>query len=197
MTKRPTPTHRHVYVIGPPVGLQKVGIAPDPKQRLATLQTACSFDLFLHLATAVPFDQAHAIERRAHRILSRSCVRNEWFETTPAEAIKAVQAALAPRPSAGPTPAEWKASRLERPGKAPAVAPLLAAGRRFRPGASFHKPVAPLPLFEFAQQAGAGAGGPGGWGVAQEDERVRSGATSADAATTGVGVTISLNRQPS
>ena len=46
MTRPPHPPHRHVYVIGPLIGLQKVGLAMDPKARLATLQTACPFDLF-------------------------------------------------------------------------------------------------------------------------------------------------------
>ncbi len=149
MTRRTPPTNRYVYVIGPLVGLQKVGIATDPRQRLATLQTACPFDLSLHLAVAVPFGEAHAIERRAHRLLARSCVRNEWFETTAKEAIAAVQTAVAGRARAAQAaPTEW----LGRRGKpAPQVAPLLAAGRQFRPEAAFHKPVvlAPLPLFEF------------------------------------------------
>ena len=154
---RPTPSHRFVYVIGPPVGLQKVGIATDPKQRLATLQTACPFDLFLHLAFAVPFGDAHAIERRAHRILARSCVRNEWFETTAKEAIDAVQTAAAPRPAIKQKPpAEWRITRGERTAsKPPDVGPLLAYGRQFRPEAPFHKPPVPLPLFEFARSAEA------------------------------------------
>ncbi len=40
---------------------------------------------------------------------------------------------------------------------APAVAPLLVAGKQFRPEAEFHKPVvlAPLPLFKFVQLASA------------------------------------------
>jgi hypothetical protein len=146
-------------VIGPPVGLQKVGIATDPRQRLATLQTACPFDLFLHKAIAVPFAEAPAIERQAHRLLARSCVRNEWFETTATEAIAAVQAAAAPRPAKATgqsTPAEWKVTRAERPAiKPPEVEPLLAFGREFRPKAAFHKagePV-PLPLFDFAPSA--------------------------------------------
>ncbi len=147
MTRRAPPANRFVYVIGPPVGLQKVGIATDPRQRLATLQTACPFDLFLHLAVAVPFGEAHAIERRAHRLLARSCVRNEWFETTREEAIGAVQTAVAGRPkSAAAAPTEWQSPRVKA---VPAVGPLLAAGRQFRPEAAFHKPVAPLPLFEF------------------------------------------------
>ena len=156
MTRRVPPTNRYVYVIGPPVGLQKVGIATDPRQRLATLQTACPFDLFLHLAVAVPFGEAHAIERRAHRLLARFCVRNEWFEATREEAICAVQTAAAGRAirSAPNAPAEWLGRQSKR---APEVGPLLVAGKQFRPEAAFHKPVvlAPLPLFEFAQLASA------------------------------------------
>ncbi len=162
MSRRPPPPHRYIYVIGPSQGLQKVGIATDPKQRLATLQTAVPFDLHLHLAVAVPFHEAHAIERRAHRLLARSCVRNEWFETTPAEAIAAVQTATAPReaakPVTQPAPAEWRISRAERrPVAPPPVDPLLAFGRQFRPSARFHQPMAPapLPLFEFAQRVSA------------------------------------------
>ncbi len=156
MTGRTRPANRFVYVIGPPIGLQKVGIATDPKQRLATLQTACPFDLFLHLAVAVPFGEAHVIERAAHRLLARSCVRNEWFEATAAEAIAAVQTAVARRTArvGQVAPAEW---RVTRTGRAPNVAPLLAAGRQVRPEAAFHRAPspAPLPLFEFAQTAEA------------------------------------------
>ena len=158
MSRRPPPPHRYVYVVGPLTGLQKVGIATDPKQRLATLQTAVPFDLHLHLAVAVPFHEAHTIKRRAHRLLARSCVRNEWFETTPADAIAAVKSATTPRevakPVAQPTPAEWRISRVERrPVTPPSVDPLIAYGRQFRPDAAFHKPPAPLPLFGYAQRA--------------------------------------------
>ena len=162
MSRRPPPPHRYIYVIGPSQGLQKVGIATDPKQRLATLQTAVPFDLHLHLAVAVLFHEAHAIERRAHRLLAKACVRNEWFETTPADAMAAVRSATAPRevakPVAQPTPAEWRISRAERrPVTPPPLDPLIAYGRQFRPEAAFHKPVppAPLPLFEFAHRAAA------------------------------------------
>ncbi len=162
MSRRLRPPHRYLYVIGPSQGLQKVGIATEPKQRLATLQTAVPFDLHLHLAVAVPFHEAHAVERRAHRLLARSCVRNEWFETTPAEAIAAVRSATAPtnvaKPVAQPAPAEWRINRAERrPVTPPPVDPLIAYGRQFRPKAAFHRPVvpAPLPLFEFAQRVSA------------------------------------------
>ena len=116
MTCRPLPPHRHIYVIGPPVGLQKVGIATDPRQRLATLQTACPFDLFLHLAVAVPFGDAHAIERQAHRLLARSCVRNEWFEATREEAIQAVQSVVAPQRPAKATASAHAGRVAHQPG---------------------------------------------------------------------------------
>ena len=32
---RTPPPHRYVYVIGPAVGLQKIGLATDPRSRLA------------------------------------------------------------------------------------------------------------------------------------------------------------------
>ena len=143
MTRRSPPPNRYVYVIGPLVGLQKVGLATDPKQRLATLQTACPFDLFLHLSVAVPFEEAHAIERRAHRLLARSCVRNEWFETTPAEAMAAVKSADAPREAAKlvaqQTPAEWHIQRA----RAPSVVRTVLKEVAVQP------PAGSLPLFDY------------------------------------------------
>ena len=48
MSRRPPPPHRYVYVIGPSQGLQKVGIATDPKQRLAThVPTSLRNDVFI------------------------------------------------------------------------------------------------------------------------------------------------------
>ena len=155
MSRRPPPPHRYIYVIGPSQGLQKVGVATDPKQRLATLQTAVPFDLHLHLAVATPFHEAHAIERRAHRLLARSCVRYEWFETSPVEAIAAVQSATATKPVAQSTPAEWRVNLSERRSVTPPpVDPLMAYGRQFRSKAALHQPAtpAPLPLFKFAHR---------------------------------------------
>ena len=85
-TSRPTPSHRYVYVIGPLVGVQKVGIATDPKQRLVTLQTACPFDLFLHLAVAVPFGDRRCQGVVADTMLSIwvivTCEARRWPNTT-------------------------------------------------------------------------------------------------------------------
>jgi hypothetical protein len=93
---KPQPLNRYIYVIGPQQGLQKVGLATDPQTRLAALQTASPFNLQIHVAVQVPFAEAHTIERRAHRLLARSRIRSEWFQTSPGEAIAAVHAAAAP-----------------------------------------------------------------------------------------------------
>jgi hypothetical protein len=160
-SSRPRPLTRFISVVGPEQGLQKVGLAIDPQSRLAAFQTASPFDLLLHASVAVPFADAHAIERQAHRLRVRSCVRNEWFETTPTDAIAAVHAAATPwirkaqpldRPVAQPSPSEWRISRAQRRAVSlPDPAPLMRFGRQFRPTAAFHKPpaLASLPLFDF------------------------------------------------
>jgi hypothetical protein len=90
------PVIRYVYVIGPVSGLQKIGMATDPRARLATLQTASPLDLMIHVAIAVPFGDAPDVEHQAHRLLGKMCVRNEWFEATPAEALFAIYTAALP-----------------------------------------------------------------------------------------------------
>jgi hypothetical protein len=92
-SRRLLPATRYIYVIGPQNGLQKVGFATDPRSRLASIQTASPIDLVLHASIAVPFGQAHSVERLAHEMLAHCRARNEWFDTTPAEAIAAVHAA--------------------------------------------------------------------------------------------------------
>jgi hypothetical protein len=93
---RPQPIVRYVYVIGPTRGFQKIGIATNPQSRLAALQTASPVDLLIHAAIAVPFRAAPDVEHQAHRLLGRMCVRSEWFEATPAEALFAVYTAALP-----------------------------------------------------------------------------------------------------
>jgi hypothetical protein len=93
---RARPLTRFIYVIGPQQGLQKVGLGTDPQLRLAALQTGSPFDLQIHVGVQVPFAEAHTIERRAHRLLARSRVPREWFQTSPCEAIGAVHLAAAP-----------------------------------------------------------------------------------------------------
>ena len=145
MSKRPQPTHRYVYVIGPAQGLQKVGIATDPRSRLAALQTASPLDLVLHASIAVPFSDALAVERQAHRLLVRSCVRNEWFDTTPAEAVSAVERAAAACARVVVTsrrPAKWRLSRLQRWAEHGQVGPVPAQSDEH---------VGDLPLFGFGR----------------------------------------------
>ncbi len=90
---------------GPRRGCKRSALATDPRVRLATLQTAVPFNLVLHAAVRVPFAQAHAVERRAHKLLADVCARNEWFHATPAEAIAAVEEAANPPK---PVPPEWR-----------------------------------------------------------------------------------------
>jgi hypothetical protein len=92
---RLSPPCRYVYVIGPETGLQKIGIAIDPRARLAALQTASPFRLKIHVAVAVPFGVAHDVERRAHRRLKAARASGEWFNVGPVDAIKVVEAAAA------------------------------------------------------------------------------------------------------
>ena len=130
---RTPPPVRYVYVIGPAAGLQKVGLATDPRARLAALQTVCPFDLHLHVAVSVPFGEAHAIERRAHRALAKACVRNEWFAVSPAEAVAAVREAANPPEEAAPAlPKEWQ----PRPVPDLTVLPLFGFRREVGPVAA-------------------------------------------------------------
>jgi hypothetical protein len=98
LKRRPrlSPAVRYVYVIGPEKGLQKIGMATDPRSRLATLQTASPQDLMIHAAIGVPFGAAPEVESQAHRLLGRMQVKNEWFAITPAEALFAVYTAALP-----------------------------------------------------------------------------------------------------
>jgi hypothetical protein len=174
-TARPKPAHRFIYVIGPAVGLQKVGIATDPRSRLATLQTACPFDLVLHVAIPVPFGEAHAIERRAHRALARSCVRNEWFEATPVEAVAAVKGAIRPQMTDVEVPAEWRIGRSQR---GPSRSANVLAKQADGPAQSLK--LSPLPLFEFRRAVQASAAGandrhPVGWALWSQLRRSMSG----------------------
>jgi hypothetical protein len=99
MPQRLPPPHRYVYVIGPNTGLQKIGIATDPRGRLAALQTASPSKLILHASIAVPFGAAHDVERRAHHRLRAARASGERFDVTAEEAIEAVEIAASTLPS--------------------------------------------------------------------------------------------------
>jgi hypothetical protein len=137
---RAPPIVRYVYVIGPQKGLQKIGMATDPQIRLATLQTASPHDLLIHAAIAVPFGAAPDVEGQAHRLLGRMCVRNEWFDITPAEALFAVYTAALPW-------MERRTSRLAKPPTYPETPNLPPALTSFTPtGRSASEDM--LPLFQ-------------------------------------------------
>ncbi len=97
--RRIPPPCRYVYVIGPEAGLQKIGIATDPRTRLAALQTASPARLKIHASVAVPFGAAHDVERRAHHRLRAARASGEWFNVTSAEAVEAVRIAASTLPA--------------------------------------------------------------------------------------------------
>ena len=138
------PIVRYVYVIGPACGLQKIGMAINPQERLAALQTASPVELLIHAAIAVPFGAAPDVEHQAHRLLGRMCVRNEWFEATPAEALFAVYTAALPWMAKLPT---LRRSEPESARAPLAPLPLTAAQVPLRWRDQDTSPMDPLPLF--------------------------------------------------
>lgn len=84
-----------VYVIGPKVGPQKIGIARDIRLRLETLQVGCPLDLIVHHAEVTKDKhEARRIERLCHRILSANRRRGEWFDVSPQRAAQTVRDAI-------------------------------------------------------------------------------------------------------
>lgn len=76
-----TPTiqeDQKLYVIQHELGPVKIGIAKQPRERLAQLQTSTPFELKLR-KTASPRD-AHTVEQYLHRRFSRYHIRGEWFD---------------------------------------------------------------------------------------------------------------------
>lgn len=83
-----------VYVIGPKVGPQKVGVAKSPALRRSELQTGSPLRLEVkHIFDPGEF-LATQVESGAHRILADSALEGEWFAVTAEEAIAAVGEAL-------------------------------------------------------------------------------------------------------
>lgn len=81
-----------VYVIEGEHGRVKIGISTNPSARLATLQTGSPFALRFVFIGATP-GNGFDIEQAAHSMLARFRVSGEWFLTTPAVAVAAVQSA--------------------------------------------------------------------------------------------------------
>ena len=146
MATPPRPPVRYVYVIGPAAGLQKIGMATNPRARLAQLQTGNPHDLVLHASIPVPFDLAPAVERRAHRSLIRHCVRSEWFDVAPDAAVAALQAAVSAVVRAPLPVVPARSWRLARPLRATWCPPDLGPLRRAVEGAADR---AAGPLFSY------------------------------------------------
>lgn len=70
---------RAVYFIGWDDGPVKIGVAGDPKIRLATLQTACPYDLRIEAVTTGGI----TTEREYHCRFAGHRLRNEWFARAP------------------------------------------------------------------------------------------------------------------
>ena len=80
--------HGYVYVIFHPnyPYQSKVGLAVDPKRRLAAANTWSPTARF-GLCGAVRFTDAPTAERVAHRLLKAHRGRGEWFRIPPIEAL--------------------------------------------------------------------------------------------------------------
>ena len=90
----PLPAQSYVYVIGDPNGPQKIGMARDPKNRLASLRTANMAVLVLVVAVPVSRELVGAAEHYAHWLLRDNHARGEWFSVSPQVAERAVNDAI-------------------------------------------------------------------------------------------------------
>lgn len=79
-----------LYAIGNQQGLVKVGVTTNPRQRLATLQTAYPFPLQLLGLWATPGD-GYDIEERAHSLLDHYRMRGEWFRVGTTTALASIE----------------------------------------------------------------------------------------------------------
>jgi len=99
---------RFVYVIGSEAGLQKVGLARDPQNRLRNLQCGNHSPLRLVAAFSVSPALAHPTEAYAHYLLRSARAHGEWFAVSPDGAASAVEEAVTAvaegkRPPSAPT----------------------------------------------------------------------------------------------
>jgi hypothetical protein len=82
-----------VYVIGPPGGPQKIGMASDTLSRLRALQTSSPAQLVIAGHVSCGRTEASRIEREAHRLLVQHRLAGEWFAVSPADAVAAIERA--------------------------------------------------------------------------------------------------------
>lgn len=82
-----------IYVIQDGNGRVKIGISADPIARRDNLQTASASRLKLVYVAAAKSDDAFAVERASHRLLSQYRHEGEWFDISPDVAVAAISAA--------------------------------------------------------------------------------------------------------
>lgn len=69
---------RYLYIVECD-GRFKIGVAADPAQRLATLQVASPFRLYLRAVFPCPGREAPRLESGAHQLLRPHRLLGEWF----------------------------------------------------------------------------------------------------------------------
>jgi hypothetical protein len=86
---------RYIYVIGPPGGPQKVGLAANARRRVAELQVGSHTPLKLGFSVEIEAAEAWPVESYAHWILRDHSVGGEWFSVSVEDAVRAIGEAIA------------------------------------------------------------------------------------------------------
>lgn len=73
----------------------KIGVSANPAKRASDIQTSQHCEVRVWWAIKVREDQAFAVERATHRILSHYHTRGEWFMASPETAREAIGMAIA------------------------------------------------------------------------------------------------------
>ena len=76
----------------------KVGVTGNLRARVAAIQIGNPYPLKVVFAKKVPYVERLNVERAAHARLRKYHHRDEWFKTTPEEAIRALVMTHAKRP---------------------------------------------------------------------------------------------------
>lgn len=94
-----------VYLIScDDLGFVKIGVAKDPKSRMASLQTGCPKKLRLcRLSAPLPLDRARKLEREMHFAFAPRKACGEWFKMKPEDAAKTFNAVRSSATRKGPS----------------------------------------------------------------------------------------------
>ena len=85
------PTEHSVYLIASRLGLAKIGVAPEPRQRLRELQVGSPVRLELALAEPYPTrEQARAVAEELARRFAARRAHGHWYRLTTAEVRRAL-----------------------------------------------------------------------------------------------------------